>query len=283
VSIDGLRPDAIDRFAAANLQRIAREGWHTYRARTILPSKTLPSHTSMLTGVGPAQHGVDWNSPITAEADTLSVPTIFGIARSRGFVTAAFFSKSKFHLLQAEDTVDYTQAPGGWFGRWGADRTIGGVEAYLRRARPNLLFVHLGEPDRAGHRDGWMTPGYGRAVQAADAAVARLLDAATAAFGAGRFTAIVTADHGGHGRDHGSDDVRDVTIPWIAWGEGVRPGRAADSDEVVTMDTASTALWLLGIDSPAGWAGSPVAAAFLDAPVRTRASRRGSAGARAGS
>ena len=61
---------------------------------------------------------------------------------------------------------------------------------------------------------------YARAVRKADAAVGRLLAAADTAFGAGNYSIIVTADHGGHGRDHGSDRLEDVTIPWIAWGRG---------------------------------------------------------------
>jgi predicted AlkP superfamily pyrophosphatase or phosphodiesterase len=246
------------------LQRLAREGSYTYHARTILPSKTLPSHTSMLTGMQPEQHGVDWNTPVTAKMDEVAVPTIFGLARQKGLVTAAFFSKSKFHPLQQRGTLDYTQAPGGWFGRWKAARTVRDVEAYLRRATPNLLFVHLADPDRAGHAEGWMSDAYGQAVLAADAAVGRILAASTAAFGAGQFTVIVTADHGGHDRDHGSDDVRDVTIPWIAWGEGVDPGQLVASRTVTTTDTAATVLRLLGVREPAGWS-APVADAFVNA------------------
>src|SRR5687768_4085146 len=48
ISLDGLRPDAIDKFGARTLQRLMREGTYTLNAQTILPSKTLPSHTSML-------------------------------------------------------------------------------------------------------------------------------------------------------------------------------------------------------------------------------------------
>jgi hypothetical protein len=151
VSVDGLRPDAIDTFGASTLQRLMREGAYTLSARTILPSKTLPSHTSMLTGQMPATHGVTWNTVTTARADVVDVPTVFSVARARGYRTAAFFSKPKFQPLQRPGTLDYTQAPGGWWGGWATPRTIGDVERYLVDARPNLLFVHLLDPDRAGH------------------------------------------------------------------------------------------------------------------------------------
>jgi arylsulfatase A-like enzyme len=271
VSIDGLRPDAITRFRASTLQRLMEEGSYTLAASTILPSKTLPSHTSMLTGELPDQHRVLWNNVVTADSDSIELPNIFSVARSHGYRTAAFFSKAKFQPLQREGTLDYSQAPGGWFGKWSARRTLADVEKYLETASPNVLFVHIADPDTAGHRSGWMSEDYGSAVRSADAAVARLLTAAGRAFGADAYTLIVTADHGGHGNNHGSEDVRDVMIPWIAWGRGVKPGLLQPSS-VKTMDTAATVLWLLGLSEPTDWAGAPVTPAFEASPAVATAS-----------
>jgi arylsulfatase A-like enzyme len=261
VSIDGLRPDAIDAYGAPTLQRLMREGSYTLSASTILPSRTLPSHTSMLTGQPPEVHGVLWNHVPTANARSIDVPNVFSLARAHGYTTAAFFSKAKFQPLQRRGTLDYSQAPGGWFGRWSSARTVDDVAGYLAGATPNLLFVHLADPDTAGHNGGWMTPEYGRGVLAADASLRRLLELAEDAYGGGQFSVIVTADHGGHDKGHGTEDPRDVTIPWIAWGRGVRPG-VIDTAAVRTMDTASTVLWLLGVSEPADWAGEAVIGAY---------------------
>ncbi len=261
VSVDGLRPDAIDAYDPPTLQRLIREGSYTLTARTIDPSKTLPSHTSMLTGLPPERHGVRWNTVVTADADAIELPNIFSVARRHGYRTAAFFSKAKFQPLQLAGTLDYTQAPGGLFGRWSSRRTVADVAEHLRGATPNLLFVHLTDPDAAGHRHGWMTPAYGKAVLAADAGIEDLLAIADRTYGPGNFSLIVTADHGGHDTNHGSDDPRDVTIPWIAWGRGVEPGELTSAD-VRTMDTAATTLWLLGVATPSDWTGRPVRQAF---------------------
>lgn len=269
VSIDGLRPDAISAFDAPTLQRLMREGSYTLKASTINPSKTLPSHTSMLTGLTPDGHGVFWNNVTTAKDDSIELPNIFSVARAHGYATAAFFSKAKFQPLQLAGTLDYSQAPGGWFGRWLSDRTMTDVERYLAEAKPNVLFVHMSDPDAAGHRSGWMSPAYGRAVLAADASVQRLIAVANETYGAGNFSLIVTADHGGHGTNHGSDDVADVTIPWIAWGQGVRPGELATA-EVQTMDTAATVLYLLGVPQQTGWAGDAVTQAYTSPDIATQ-------------
>jgi predicted AlkP superfamily pyrophosphatase or phosphodiesterase len=267
VSVDGLRPDAIGTYGAPTLQRLMREGSYTLSASTIHPSKTLPSHTSMLTGQPPERHGVLWNNVASADADSIDLPNIFTVARARGFSTAAFFSKAKFQPLQLRGSLDYSQAPGGLFGRWSSARTISDVEKHLDGAWPNLLFVHLTDPDAAGHRAGWMTAEYGRAVLAADAAVNRLIAMSERAYGSGNFSLIVTADHGGHGTNHGSSDPRDVTIPWIAWGKGVKPGVLASST-IRTMDTASTVLWMLGLNEPADWVGEAVMQAYQPGAIR---------------
>ena len=261
VSIDGLRPDAIERFAAPTLQRLIREGSYSLTARTTLPSKTLPSHASMLSGEPPDQHGVLWNNVTSAEKDIVDFPTIFSLARAHGYRTAAFFSKAKFTPLQRPGTLDYSQAPGGWWGRWSSERTVSDIVAHLGTAKPNVLFVHLTDPDRAGHSSGWMSEAYGRAVQASDEALRVLMSAADTAYGKGNYSVIVTADHGGHDYSHGTDDARDVTIPWIAWGRGVNAGLL--SAPVETMDTAATVLWMLGVQPPQGWDGSPIVDAFL--------------------
>jgi predicted AlkP superfamily pyrophosphatase or phosphodiesterase len=227
----------------------------------------------MLTGQPPERHGVRWNHVVTADADVIELPNVFSVARAHGYSTAAFFSKAKFQPLQRHGTLDYSQAPGGWFGRWSSQRTMADVAAYLAGARPNVLFVHLADVDAAGHRSGWMTPEYGRAVLTADAAINELIGLADRAYGAGRFSLIVTADHGGHGSGHGSKDPQDVTIPWIAWGQGVKPGVIGERP-VRTMDTAATVLWLLGVADQSDWIGQAVVDAYEARPGRGDARRQ---------
>ena len=262
ISVDGLRPDAIEKFGALTLQQLMREGSFAPDAQTILPSTTLPSHTSMLTGVEPSVHGITWNTDQVAKRGAVRVPTVFGLARAAGFRTAAFFGKSKLNHVHARGTLDYAHSfesrlP--W--RASGERTAWLVGRHLDRERPNVLFVHLVEADFAGHLFGWMGRLYGQAVLETDAAIAALLAHAERSFGRGQYTVIVTADHGGHGRGHGTDLPEDTTIPWIVWGEGVRAGATLPFG-IRTMDTAATVLWLLGVDVPADWSGHPVTQAF---------------------
>lgn len=260
ISIDGLRPDAITPAHASVLSRLMSEGSYSTAARTVSPSRTLPSHTSMLTGVPPSVHGITWNDDRTDEHGTVATPTVFGLARRQGFTTAAFFSKAKLRHLEQPGTLDHAQAPAG-LAVLSAAETVEQALRYMRFRRPNLLFVHLAEPDAAGHSIGWNSFLYRWAVRRSDGAVGRVLAAADEVYGAGGYTVIVTADHGGSGRTHGTDADHDMEIPWITWGAGVRAAGALAAP-VSTMDTAATVLWLLGVDAPAGLVGRPVEAAY---------------------
>jgi arylsulfatase A-like enzyme len=97
---------------------------------------------------------------------------------------------------------------------------------------------------------------------------ARPLAVADTAYGKGNYSLLVTADHGGHAYGHGTNDPQDVTIPWIAWGRGVSAGALKDSS-IKTFDTAPTVLWLLGVEEPDEWDGSPVVDAFQPRPKST--------------
>jgi bisphosphoglycerate-independent phosphoglycerate mutase (AlkP superfamily) len=195
------------------------------------------------------------------------VATIFERARRHGLTTAAFFSKPKLEGLATGEGYDYVQRPvGGLIGML-ADQVDDDVEEMLPEHQPHLLFIHIADPDYTGHVVGWMTPLYGRAVTSADAALEDIIESLNAAYGAGEYTLIVTADHGGHGRDHTGPAAADVLIPWIVAGKGVA-GSGPLREQVRIMDTAATALWLLGIQYDEGLAGRPVRDAF-DAPVLT--------------
>jgi len=261
ISMDGFRPDAIARIRPRTIRRLAREGSHTLEARTIVPSRTLPGHMSMVSGEPPDVHGVVNNEDPDETRWVVDVPTIFHLAHERGFRTAAFFSKTKFRQIYEPGSVDHAEKPTNWLGLRPSWTTAGRVERHLARERPQLVFIHFAEPDYVGHVFGWMSPPYRWAVGWTDRALARVLAAADRAYGKGNYTVILTADHGGSRFTHGSEKAVDMTIPWIAWGKGVRGGEVLPAG-VRTMDTAATAMWLLGIPRPGDWVGAPVEAAF---------------------
>ncbi|MEI6537758.1 MAG: alkaline phosphatase family protein, partial [Verrucomicrobiaceae bacterium] len=107
ISFDGGKPAVIQESKMPVLKRLAAKGAVTWTAQTIFPSKTLPSHTSMLTGLGIEKHHVTWNdyTPIRGK---VKVPTIFSLAKqtSPDLITAMFPGKVKFRHLWQQGSVD---------------------------------------------------------------------------------------------------------------------------------------------------------------------------------
>src|SRR5688572_30416674 len=100
ISVDGLRPDLLLRCDTPNMHRLFRNGCYTFWARTVPQGITLPSHTSMLTGVTPRRHGIEWNRDLPLFRPVYpSFPTLFELAHNAGFTTAIATGKSKFGTI----------------------------------------------------------------------------------------------------------------------------------------------------------------------------------------
>ena len=67
------------------------------------------------------------------------------------------------------------------------------------------------------------------------------------------YTLIVTADHGGHDRHHGSTMDEDMTIPIIAFGPAFEPGRVFGNASI--KDIPPTVAALLGAKPAKEWEG----------------------------
>jgi arylsulfatase A-like enzyme len=65
---------------------------------------------------------------------------------------------------------------------------------------------------------------------------------------------LVTADHGGHARSHGTETEEDMRIPLILRAPGLAQGSVFEG-EISILDMAPTVAGLLGLARPAEWVG----------------------------
>jgi predicted AlkP superfamily pyrophosphatase or phosphodiesterase len=256
------------------INKLVGEGSSTWVANTIVPPKTLPSHTSMLTGVGPAKHNILWNDfqPLRG---LVKVPTVFSLLRAKepAAVTAMFVGKVKFRHLWLKDSLDVfnyggPQAVGPVAGTPELEKSKIPSQGVAKEAapwiiehKPKLAFIHLTDGDSAGHASGWGSPEQKEAFKVTDQALGQVIKAIKDAGIADTSVVIVSADHGGHDKTHGDDIPDDMNIPWIAWGKGVKKNFTI-TEPVKTFDSAATALWLLDVPLPAEFDGKPVTSAF---------------------
>jgi arylsulfatase A-like enzyme len=249
LSVDGLRGDAMAAADLPNLKGLALRGAYTWTARTVWPSQTLPGHASMLSGQDPKVHKMIWDDYVP-DKGTITVPTILSVARAAGLRTVMVVGKRKLQHLAAPGSVDsFVLTERG-------DVDVANEAVAQVSAGFDLLFVHFPDVDLTGHAEGWMSAAYRAKLGEVDAAAGRVLAALPP-----ETTVILTADHGGKGQTHGSDIPEDMTIPWIVAGPKVTR-RGALTGRVTQMDTAATALYVLGLSLPTGCAGQVVREAF---------------------
>jgi len=249
ISVDGLRPDLALRANTPNIHALLNAGSFSFWARTTAESVTLPSHTSMLTGVPPVKYGIEWNSDLPLAHRVYPLfPTLFELARQARYTTAMVAGKAKFIDLPKPGSLDCQFIPDS--PKIEDPEVAAQAVQMILDHQPDVLFVHFPSVDNAGHAYGWSSPRQMVAIEFADHSIGQILWALDQRHLRDSTFIVITSDHGGAGFTHGPDDSRSRHILWIAIGPGIRRGLDLTiyGDLVInTEDTFSTAAYLLGI------------------------------------
>ena len=267
IIVDGLRPDLLLLADAPTMHAMVQGGAYSFWARTTDLAITLPSCTSMLTGVKPAKHGVTWNGALPADKQVYPAdPTVLEMATRAGYVTALVAGKLKFATLCKPGTVTHVWVPP--VPVIHDERVTAEAVKLIEACRPALMCIHFPDVDAVGHAKGWGSPEQLAQVATTDAQIALVLAALDRAGLRGSTLMLLTADHGGAGLTHGAGDMRSRHIPWVVSGPGVRKGYDLTRNaalQVNTEDTCATVCWLLGLPQQPDFDGKPVTAAFTPA------------------
>jgi arylsulfatase A-like enzyme/tetratricopeptide (TPR) repeat protein len=275
VTIDTLRADSVGFAGNRNvstpvLDRLAAAGrvYTNAHAHNVV---TLPSHTNILTGRYPFQHGVRDNSGFTLPG---SVPTLASLLKQAGYATGAFVGAypldARYGLSHGFDVYDDDYPRGSnpsefVIAERRGDQVIAPALAWWQsqKGKPRFLWVHLYDPHASydppePFKSRYAAQPYLGEVAASDSFLAPLLDPVLA----GRETpalVVVTADHGEGLGDHGELThglfayEATLHVPLVVWGAGVKPGR--DERWARHVDIVPTVLGRLGIDPPDGLPG----------------------------
>jgi predicted AlkP superfamily pyrophosphatase or phosphodiesterase len=99
ISIDGFRPEFYldPAWGMVNIRQGMAKGAYAQGVRGSFPTVTYPSHTTIVTGVLPAKHGIYYNTPVEPLGITgkwfwyykdIKVPTLWTAAKDAGLITA---------------------------------------------------------------------------------------------------------------------------------------------------------------------------------------------------
>jgi len=263
VSVDGLWARDLQRAESAGvrlpvLDSLRRVGALAAGVIGSFPSVTYPSHTTIITGVPPARHGIYSNRVFTPptdtsrleiwywEADSIRVPTLFDAAHAAGLKTAAVgwpvtgddttitynlpeiwaarvFGDSDLAVMRRSGTPGLLDSLGAAVtGPFKDSLRVDWAAAILRRWDPDLLALHVIDLDNRKHDHGVWGDSVGLALRKVDRELGRLVAAVRESEGrAGRQTTIlITSDHG-----------------FLSYRQTFRPGVLLAGAGLVTLDT----------------------------------------------
>ena len=221
VSIDALHPAALSAKTSPTLQGMMLPGQYTLNGHSVDPPKTLIAHTAMLTGLPPRQNGKQDNEWQPGEA-RVALPTLFDDARRAGYRTAYYFSKPKLGYLVNTAVGEYGLAP-----HDGIER----MRTFFRGEGKRFAFLHVSGLEWAGVESGWLSPDYLDELSLIDNALAPLFADLRQR---GKFAIVVTSDHAGYEKLHGTDHPEGYKLPLILAGNLPRMPTLPDRPWLIT-------------------------------------------------
>lgn len=243
ITIDGLRPDAITEQNSPNLLELIKLGSYSPTAKTVDPPKTLPSHTSLVTGLVPKKHLTFINEWIDGMGHT-KFETIFTQAQKEGFSTAMFVGKDKLNFIAVPGSIDKLEVID--YSPTSVEEITESFTSYIKDNKMGITLIHFPEPDIPGHKHGWMSAVYIESVKRVDGEINKIVQSLKNAGVYDETLIIITADHGGIRKNHREKHPLVSTIPWIAVGKQIRSNYTIE-EQVYIYDTAPTVLRALGI------------------------------------
>ena len=243
--VDGMRPDALDNIESA--QRIIKKSTYTMKGETVFPSVTLPCHMSLFHSVAPDRHGTTTNiympqvRPVNGLCEVLKLynkksamfynwEDIRDISRPNSLAHSAFYAGKKLGYLETGEML--------------TSELINYVKAF----DTDFTFFLMGYTDWAGHKFGWMSDEYLSAMESSWSNIEKIMTEL-----GDEYTYIITADHGGHDRTHGSEMPEDMIIPVMLCGKDFEACKEIQGIKLI--DIAPTVTTLLGVEPDEEWEG----------------------------
>ncbi len=267
VTIDGLRPDAISKTNTPNLAKLLQKSSYSLNASTVFPSLTMPSHTSLVTGLDVKNHKHTLNdykkiNKLLNQKKYLPIDTIFTYGKLNNLKTTFICGKDKLRFL-INPSPEYNISCYDIYND--RDNTIQNITttftSTFKTKKNKINFIHYPEPDLSGHINGWMSYKYIESLKKVDIEIQKLIVLLENEMSDNNYLLIITADHGGTENTHGSKSKEHMTIPWIANGSSVKKNYKINRD-IKIYDTAPTILHFLNIKKPESLDGEGITEIF---------------------
>jgi len=210
ISLDGFRWDYIDRGLSPNIEWIAENGVEALSLEPVFPTKTFPTHYSIVTGLHAENHGMisnsffDWetgerftlgNRDMVENAKYYQAEAIWETLRRNGIITASYF------WVGSEIDIEYRRPH--YYHRYDSSRPhldrVEGIIEWLQlpeNERPQFLTLYYSDVDSEGHRTGPYSDELNASIALVDSIMGVLLDRLEDINMLDKINIIVVSDHG---------------------------------------------------------------------------------------
>ncbi len=242
---DGMRPDSLDGIPFA--KKFMSKSSYSMKAKTVMPSVTLPCHMSLFHSVDPQRHGIVTN------IHTPQVRPIDGLCeqlKKANKKCAFFYDWEQLRDLARPGSLVYSNYICGDSYTYSHAKEVltKNMIEYARQSLVDFIFLYIGHPDEVGHQHGWMSKEYMESVASSWKCIEDIMDSLS-----DEYTVIVTTDHGGHDQTHGTEMDEDMLIPVIFNGPKFKKNHQLDNISI--KDIAPTITKLLGCEAAPEWEG----------------------------
>ncbi len=265
IGVDGLGTHGIPMAKTPHMDDMMKNGAYSLKARTVMPSRSGPAWSSIITGATVERHGIGNNSwtidsivlePVFA-GDYNMFPTIFGEIRKHcpKAIIGAIYHWRDFGNFIEKDVCDLSIAASP------EDTAIQKALKFMVEKKPNLTFVHLDLVDHAGHHGGYRSEEYVDAIEKTDYLIGKIIDELKKTGLYDKMVIFIVSDHGGIGNKHVGSTPDEMNVPFIIYGKGVKKGYEINHP-VFNYDLAPTVAWLFGFQLNEWVSGKPLKDAF---------------------
>lgn len=248
--VDGMRPDGLLESHHPFLSTILNKFSYCLNARTVSPSLTLPCHMSLFHSVDPERHGITSNTYVPQPRP---IQGICEVLSSHELSSSFFYSWEPLRDITRVNSLAYSVMLNRHNYSYTDDTITDYAVQYISKEQPDFAFVYLGDTDEIGGHDyGWMSKDYIKCVYNALSCAERIFNAMS-----DDYALLILADHGGHGRSHGTMSDEDMTIPILAYGKTFKKGFQFKR-QLSIKDIAPTITSLLNLKPSPKWEGRSI-------------------------